>query len=41
MNMLESNTTLYVKINTKNVVLWKQFVKAYFFSKLNIHNILN
>jgi len=21
----------YVKINTKNVILWKQFVEAYFF----------
>jgi len=29
----------YVKINTKNVILWKQFVEAYFFGKINLKNL--
>jgi len=40
MNMLESNKN-HIKINTKKCNILTQFVKTYFFSKININNMLN
>jgi len=40
MNMIESNTNI-IKINIKKCNILTQFVETYFFSKINIYNMLN
>jgi len=40
MNILESNK-YYIKINTKKCNIVTQFMQTYFFSKINIYNMLN
>jgi len=42
MNILESNTNIVQKFfNTKKCNILIQFVETYFFSKINIYNMLN